>query len=111
MTPQYHSSVSFDLEDQRGEYVIRLGNLALLERPLNASIQNDSFDGKLPAYERSRILLTRAIAGSAEFGPNTSLKRAVAGFKPSVEWKSQQIEERQASLGQLARVVWGIEAT
>jgi len=109
ITPSAEAVAEFDKPEEGDAYVPRLGNLTLLEKPLNASIQNDTFSGKLPAYSQSRILLTRAIAGTAEFGANTSLKRAVAGLKPYAAWHSIQIEDRQLALAKLARRVWGLD--
>ena len=88
--------------------VTKLGNLTLLEKPLNASIQHDMYSGKLPAYSQSRILLTRALAGVAEFG-HTSLTRAVSGLNSYLSWSPAHVDDRQRTLSRLARIVWGIE--
>jgi len=106
--PSDEAIAEFDKAEDGDAVIPRLGNLTLLEKPLNASIQNDTFSGKLPAYSQSRILLTRAIAGTAEFGGNTSLKRAVAGLKAYSTWRSGEIEDRQMALAKLAKYVWGM---
>lgn len=110
-----------ELEEERRR-VQRLGNLTLLEKPLNAAVCNEGFEKKVEAYRDSKVVMTRAIGGSDSFGKDTSLQRALSLMgKPSApvssglpveekRWDHESIEERQASLGQLARKVWHVDA-
>jgi hypothetical protein len=103
------------------EYIQRLGNLTLLEKPLNTAVGNEGFDEKLAAYRDSKIMLTRAIGDPEVFGKNTSLQRAMGllsdtTMKDDVEeaaakkvWTSAQIDLRQQILVRLARVVWLVD--
>jgi hypothetical protein len=109
-----------ELEDER-RHVQQVGNLTLLEKPLNASVCNEGFGKKLEAYRDSKIMLTRAIGSPEVFGKNTSLQRALDLVKAQVTggpaetsvhaygWGYENIELRQAVLGKLAREVWGVE--
>lgn len=75
-----------DLEIARA-YCKRLGNLALLLKPINEEGANDSFDVKRPHYQKSDLKLTAMLA---EFR----------------SWDTQQIEERQKALAELAVKAW-----
>ena len=99
----------------------RLGNLTLLEKPLNAAVCNAGFDQKLAAYKDSKIMLTRAIGNPDVFGKNTSLQRAIglvavatasaasseADAAPA--WTGESIEARQVAMARLARGVWMVD--
>lgn len=111
----------FDDPEAAAGCVQRLGNLTLLEKPLNAAVCNSGFDSKLAAYKDSKIMLTRAIGNPDVFGKNTSLQRAIglvatspaahaslaAGKAPA--WTSESIEARQATMAKLAREVWMVD--
>ncbi len=75
-------------DDVKANYK-RLGNMTLLKKTLNSDIGNDGFDAKKPFYNRSGFLLTSSIS---EFD----------------EWGENQINERQATLAQLALKTWPI---
>lgn len=111
----------FDDPEVAGSCVQRLGNLTLLEKPLNSAVCNAGFDKKLEAYRDSKIVLTRAIGNPDLFGKNTSLQRAIGlvttAFNvhdsPAVEasstWSGESIEFRQESMARLARDVWMVD--
>lgn len=111
----------FDKPDEEAEYIQRLGNLALLEKPLNAAVCNEGFVKKMAAYGNSKIMLTRAIGDPEIFGKNTSLQRALvlaSGRSPAdsktpsgdgAGWTSAEIDARQKTLAKLARTVWLVE--
>jgi len=107
--PSVAAVAAFGDSGNSAGYIGRLGNLTLLEKPLNASIQNDTFSEKREAYGKSAILITRAIAGTAGFGVNTSLNRAVLGLKEYSTWAPVEVEERQLCIAKLARRVWGMD--
>lgn len=115
--PQTENTMAWPVFDKPGErraYVQKLGNLTLLEKPLNPAAGNDGLATKLAAYRESRIVLTRGVGHPDLFGKNTSLQRALALLRPGeaqapvvlTAWGSTQIEERQRILGALARQVW-----
>lgn len=117
--PDRASWVDFDDAEDEERCVQRLGNLTLLEKPLNAAVCNEGFDKKLAAYRDSKIMLTRAIGNPDVFGKNTSLQRAIgllsvstaadsaAGKAPT--WTKENIEARQATMARLAREVWMVD--
>ena len=98
----------FDKPDKITVYVPRLGNLALVEKPLITSRGNKPFAEKAPVYPKSQFLLTRLISDRSRVGVNTSVERAVEGLRPFDVWTSSSIEERQAQLTELARKVWQV---
>jgi len=112
---------AFDKPGLETEYTQRLGNLTLLEKPLNTAVGNEGFDKKLEAYRESKIMLTRAIGDPEVFGKNTSLQRAMGllsdatmkddGGQADTEkaWTSTQIDQRQQALVRLARIVWLVD--
>jgi hypothetical protein len=99
---------AFDLTDRYDEYVGRLGNLTLLEKPINSSVSNGRFELKRPGYASSDFLLTRSLAGSTNVGLNTSYTRATAHLMVFDSWTSAEIERRQAMLTRIAHRVWDV---
>jgi len=84
----------------------KLGNLTLLEKTINASIQNADFDTKRKAYPTSVFLLTQSIAGIPVMGKNTEFNRGVASLQSFDMWNIQTIDTRQKMLRRLARQIW-----
>lgn len=119
--PEQMTWTSFDDPEVAARCVQRLGNLTLLEKPINGSACRGSFDSKLEAYKDSKLMLTRAIGSPDVFGKNTSLQRAiglisgapVGNASSAVEeapvWTSETIEARQAAMARLAREVWMVD--
>lgn len=99
---------AFDKKDQYDEYVEKLGNLTLLEKTINTSVSNETYDKKLPGYRQSAFLLTKSLAEKPQVGVNTSLNRAVRDLQAFSEWNSESILFRQKMLATLARSVWRI---
>ena len=73
--------------DQRKDLVLRLGNMALLQRGPNARIGNRGFAAKQPIFTQSALVLTRELGGLADWTPN-------------------EISTRQARLATLAVATW-----
>ncbi|MFM5979238.1 MAG: HNH endonuclease family protein [Sphaerospermopsis kisseleviana] len=92
----------FDKPDQIDKYIKMLGNLTLLEKPINASIQDKPFQIKKNAYPKSKFLITKSIGEKVNIGSNTSIDRAVQDLEPFDNWNSESIEMRQDILAQLA---------
>jgi uncharacterized protein with ParB-like and HNH nuclease domain len=99
---------SFDKPSDIDSYIKRLGNLTLLEKPINASVANKMFKEKKQAYKNSKFLLTRAIVEKITVGKNTAVDRAVKDLETYEDWNSQSIEGRQEMLTRLAKKVWDI---
>jgi hypothetical protein len=90
--------------------VNRIGNLVLVEKPINASLGNKAYSEKQKVYPKSKLLLVRAIAELPKVGSNTSVDRAVRGLVSFDHWNEQAVVARQAALLELARAVWRVPA-
>ena len=87
----------------------RLGNLTLLESPINIVASNDYYQKKIKHYEESRNYLTRSLAKHADIGKNTSISRINEWLPPpSDKWDVEEIEKRQEFLSRLAFDIWKI---
>lgn len=106
--PDVEVRAQFDKQSLYDDYVLKLGNLTLLEKSLNASISNKKFAEKKATYGKSKILLTRTILEKPQFGQSTKADRVVAKLDSFDQWDSAAIEKRQSMLRQLAHQVWGI---
>jgi hypothetical protein len=104
--PDHATRRSFDKLEEIEQYIYRLGNLTLLEKPINASIGNQLFSKKREAYRQSKFLLTKSLAEKIVVGTNTAVDRAVKGLETFETWTSQSIERRQTILTRLAQQVW-----
>lgn len=91
------------------EYKNRLGNLTLLEKPINIVVSNDFYLKKCDEYKKSKYYLTSSIQGLTVVGNNTSINRINQMLKSFAEWKADSIDERQAMLSGLAKEIWKID--
>lgn len=87
------------------EYKNRLGNLTLLEKPINIVVSNDFYTSKLPEYEKSGNYLTRSLSSLAEVGQNTSISRINEKLSTFKKWDAEDIESRQLLLIALAQEI------
>ena len=85
-----------------------LGNLTLLEKTPNASIRNEIFSVKLPAYKESAFYLTKSIGGLTYMGENTAINRMNENLKSWDVWNKDTIVDRQEMLFNLSKMVWDI---
>lgn len=92
------------------EYKIRLGNLTLLEKPINIIAGNGFFEKKRAEYVKSGNYLTRSIAGLIEVGKNSSITRINEKLRAFQSWSAQDIEQRQEMLIDLGKDVWRTSA-
>jgi Protein of unknown function DUF262/Protein of unknown function (DUF1524) len=67
----------------------RLGNLTLLEKPINRDIGNATFSTKLKSYQSSRYCMTKQLAS-----------------EPFEEWTPETLQARQLQMAELARKIW-----
>lgn len=104
--PVAHIRGSFDKQRDIDGYIKRLGNLTLLEKPINSSLGNKTFEEKKNVYKNSKFLLTRAISEKVTIGKNTAVDRAVKDLEVFDVWNSQSIERRQEMMTRLAKKVW-----
>jgi hypothetical protein len=88
------------------EYKSRLGNLTLLEKPINIVAGNDFFEKKKLEYVKAGNYLTRSIAGLSTAGKNSSITRINAKLRAFERWSAVEIESRQEMLIGLAKDVW-----
>lgn len=91
--------------------VERIGNLVLVEKPINASLGNKPFSIKSQVYPKSNMLLVKCISVRPSIGKNTKVDRAVSYIEPFTEWNEGAIATRQQGLYELAKKVWNIPAT
>jgi hypothetical protein len=87
------------------KYKIKLGNLTLLEKPINIVASNDFFSKKKHEYTKAQHYLTSSIAGINTVGQNSSINRINAKLKAFDHWTIVSIDERQELLIGLARDV------
>lgn len=103
-----------DPENDYGELKNRLGNLTLLEKPLNIIAGNDFYKKKLPEYDKSGNYLTSSLSRLKNAGKNTSISRineelsSLGKWDAKNKWDAKDIEQRQAVLIKLAQEVWKI---
>lgn len=86
----------------------RLGNLVLVEKPINASLGNKPYSKKRLIYPQSKLLLVHAISERPRIGVNTSIDRAVRELEPFAVWNEMSVISRQAKLGSMAREIWNV---
>lgn len=88
------------------DYKNRLGNLTLLEKPINIVAGNDFYAGKQVEYSKSGNYLTRSLVTLTDVGQNTSISRINAKLEAFPAWNAVTIEKRHAMLIALAKDVW-----
>ncbi len=88
------------------DYKNRLGNLTLLEKPINIVVGNDFYTAKQTAYRKCGNYLTRSLVELSDVGKNTSISRISKKLEPFPVWNAASIEQRQEQLVDLAQEVW-----
>ena len=88
------------------DYKNRLGNLTLLEKPINIVAGNDFYTAKQAEYNKSGNYLTRSLVALTDVGQNTSISRINAKLEAFPAWNAATIEKRHAMLIALAQAVW-----
>jgi hypothetical protein len=88
------------------DYKNRLGNLTLLEKPINIVAGNDFYKAKQAEYGKSGNYLTRSLVALTEVGQNTSISRINTKLEAFPEWNAASVEKRHTLLITLAQDVW-----
>ncbi|MGN6148122.1 MAG: DUF262 domain-containing protein [Rhizomicrobium sp.] len=88
------------------DYKIKLGNLTLLEKPINIVASNSFFAQKKPEYVKCASYLTRSIVELVDVGKNSSVTRINSKLQAFEEWNAKSIDRRQDLLVDLAKEVW-----
>lgn len=88
------------------DYKNRLGNLTLLEKPINIVAGNDFYTAKQAEYRKSGNYLTRSLVELTSVGQNTSISRINEKLKAFPAWDAKAIEARHGLLITLAQDVW-----
>jgi len=88
------------------DYKNRLGNLTLLEKPINIVAGNDFYTAKQVEYGKSGNYLTRSLEALTDVGQNTSISRINAKLAAFPAWNAASIERRHGLLITLAQDVW-----
>jgi hypothetical protein len=108
-TPELHAtwlaanpSASYD------DYKNRLGNLTLLEKPINIVAGNDFYTAKQEEYRKSGNYLTRSLVELTKVGQNTSISRINERLEAFPAWEAASIEQRHGMLIALAQDVWRV---
>ena len=92
------------------EYKNRLGNLTLLEAPLNRSLGNDFFEIKKQTYTTSNCVFTKSIIALPNTTGATSQHGHFFQYIPHWDvWTKESIEQRQELLLKLTKKVWPLE--
>lgn len=110
--PKHGLRANFDQENPDKEYDLyktRLGNLTLLEKPINIVASNDFFKNKCTEYKKCKYYLTSSIAEITIVGNNSSINRMNAKLESFTEWTAYAIERRQSLLIKLSSDIWKIE--
>ena len=88
------------------DYKNRLGNLTMLEKPINIVESNDFYMAKQDEYRKSGNYLTRSLVELTNVGQNTSISRINAKLEAFPTWSAVSIEKRHGMLIALAQDVW-----
>lgn len=110
-TPETEFKKAFEQDNQDVQYDViknRLGNLTLLEKPINIVAGRKYFESKKPEYEKCGNYLTKSIVNKPSVGKNTSIDRINETLISFDGWGAKEIERRQNMLMTLAKQIWAI---
>lgn len=91
------------------EYKNKLGNLTLLEKPINIVASNDFFKKKSPEYKKCKHYLTSSIVELNTVGKNSSINRINKKLKAFENWNAKSIDDRQDLLIRLTKDIWSTQ--
>ena len=87
----------------------KLGNLTLLQKPLNIVAGNSWFNEKCDKYKACRIYLTWSIAEIVTIGNNSQVNQLNKHLLAFAKWDSAAIDQRQDMLINLVFMIWKID--
>lgn len=87
-------------------YKTLLGNLTLLEKPINIVASNNFFHAKCAEYKKCKYYLTSSIAELVTVGNNSSINRVNAMLQSFKAWDAAAIDKRQELLCNLVAQIW-----
>ena len=91
-------------------YKVKLGNLTLLEKPINIVAGRDFFKDKKEEYKKCKNYLTSSLFELNTVGNNSSINRINVMLKTFGDtWSADSIDERQKMLIVLSKLIWKIE--
>lgn len=100
-------------KDDYYDSVYKLGNVSLLEPPINQAVNkfndlnSDWFNKKQGEYSRSDVAITNLLDHNYTIGKNTALNRLKSEYNYSFEtWSKEAIAKRQKILFDLAIETW-----
>ena len=102
---EYYNQLGTNYEQLRS----MLGNLTLLEQPINGSIHNVDYNDKVKEYAKSQTYLTRCLSGLDQVGVNTAINRTNKLLKSFDHWDQDTIVQRQEMLYGIALKVWNMD--
>ena len=111
-TPQAALRADFAQNNPGKDYDVyknRLGNLTLLEKPINIVAGNGYFKVKCDEYKKCKYYLTSSIAELTTVGNNSSINRINVKLESFANWDAESIERRQSQLINLSSDIWKIE--
>ena len=88
------------------DYKNKLGNLTLLEKPINIVARNDYYSQKKSYYHKSSNYLTRSLVELTDVGQNTSITRINQKLESFPEWNAASIDKRHELLIALTKDIW-----
>jgi hypothetical protein len=91
-------------------YKIKLGNLTLLEKPINIVASNNFFAAKKPEYRKCKLYLTSSVVELVDVGKNSSVTRVNERLVAFENWTAQSIDKRQEMLVNLAKEIWRVNS-
>jgi uncharacterized protein with ParB-like and HNH nuclease domain len=103
------SQLKADIGEEYDDLKIRLGNLTLLEKPMNIVVSNDFFNAKVIEYAKSPYYITKSISVLDTVGQNSAINRLNQKLLSFNSWNKQSIIERQEMLLNLSKEIWKLE--
>ena len=88
------------------DYKNKIGNLTLLEKPINIVASNDFYSKKQTEYLKSNNYLTRSMVELVGVGQNTSISRINEKLAAFDHWNASSIDKRHELLMALSQNVW-----
>ncbi len=90
------------------EITEKLGNLVLVEEPINRSLGNKPYSEKRKIYPKSKLVLTKSLPARPSVGHDTRFDKAVSEIEPFETWNEFTVNRRQEYLVNLSRNVWDV---